>query len=187
MNRRIDAAISPAIINRCSAGALPLLAACCPLSVRWLIAYNLPGCFDHHHSSRSNTTTTQQGQQLTVSTTDTETDTITEQVTSTVGPDQTVTVTQQTTVTPVVVKPKICNASGLPGPDANNYYANYNSNQAACIASCKTDNKCLSTGFYIVTDPSTGATSGTCRYYTGSVADSDVLGPGYYTFNDKAC
>jgi hypothetical protein len=28
---------------------------------------------------------------------------------------------------------------------------------------------------------------GTCRYYDKSVADSASLGPGYYTWNDKAC
>ena len=93
----------------------------------------------------------------------------------------------QTTVTPILVKPKICNARGLPGPNAFNYDANFNTNQAACIASCKTDNRCLSTGFYIVTDPTNGSQTGTCRKYDKSVTDSADLGSGYYNFNDKAC
>jgi hypothetical protein len=90
-------------------------------------------------------------------------------------------------VTPILVKPKICNARGLPGVNAFNYDANFNSNQAACIASCKTDNRCLSTGFYTVTDPSTGTQTGTCRKYDKSVTDTADLGPGYYNFNDRAC
>jgi hypothetical protein len=52
---------------------------------------------------------------------------------------------------------------------------------------CKTDNRCLSTGFYIVTNPTTGTQTGTCRKYDKSVTDSADLGFGYYNFNDKAC
>ncbi|KAJ4288463.1 hypothetical protein N0V90_011698 [Kalmusia sp. IMI 367209] len=109
------------------------------------------------------------------------------EITRTLPASGTDTVVVQTTFTPVLIKPKICNARGLPGPGAFNYDANFNSNQAACIASCKTDNRCLSTGFYIVTDPTTGSSTGTCRKYDKSVTDSADLGPGYYNFNDKAC
>ncbi|KAF4914807.1 hypothetical protein CGCF415_v002166 [Colletotrichum fructicola] len=108
------------------------------------------------------------------------------QVTKTVAGDA-VTQTVTTAVTPILVKPKICNARGLPGPNAFNYDANFNTNQADCIASCKIDNRCLSTGFYIVTDPGSGTQTGTCRKYDKSVTDSADLGPGYYNFNDKAC
>ena len=106
---------------------------------------------------------------------------------ATLGPTSTVTTAVTTTVTPILVKPKICNARGLPGARAFNYDANFNTNQAACIASCKPDNRCLATGFYIVTDPSTGSQTGTCRKYDKSVTDSADLGSGYYNFNDKAC
>ncbi|KAF3801178.1 putative oxidoreductase [Colletotrichum gloeosporioides] len=82
------------------------------------------------------------------------------QVTQTVAGDA-ITQTVTTTVTPILVKPKICNERGLPGPNAFNYDANFND----CIASCKTDN----------------------RKYDKSVTDSADLGPGYYNFNDKAC
>jgi len=99
----------------------------------------------------------------------------------------TATVVTVTTVTPILVKPKICNAKGLPGANAFNYDANFNTNQADCIAHCKTDARCLSTGFYLVTDPTTGMTTGTCRSYDKSVTDSADLGFGYYNFNDKAC
>lgn len=97
------------------------------------------------------------------------------------------TVTVTTTVNPVLVKPAICNARGLPGANAFNYNANFNSNQASCKNQCKADPRCLSTGFYLVTDPSSGTTTGTCRLYDKSVTDSADLGFGYYNFNDKAC
>ena len=132
-------------------------------------------------------TVTKEGQALTVTETNTERTTITEGRTTTVGPAGTETNTQRTTVTPILVKPKICNAKGLPGANAFNYDANFNTNQAACIASCKTDSRCLSTGFYLVTDPTTGTQTGTCRKYDKSVTDSADLGSGYYNFNDKAC
>jgi hypothetical protein len=132
-------------------------------------------------------TKTEQGNTDTTTETDTEKTTLTVEVTTTVGPAGTDTVEVATTVTPILVKPKICNARGLPGANAFNYDANFNTNQANCIASCKTDNRCLSTGFYIVTDPSTGTQTGTCRKYDKSVTDSADLGPGYYNFNDKAC
>ncbi|KAL6703257.1 hypothetical protein ACN47E_010045 [Coniothyrium glycines] len=105
----------------------------------------------------------------------------------TVPPTATAVQSITTVVTPILVKPKICNARGLPGANAFNYDANFNSNQASCIASCKTDARCLATGFYIVTNPGTGTQSGTCRKYDKSVTDSADLGPGYYNFNDKAC
>ncbi|KAF2993057.1 hypothetical protein E8E13_000016 [Curvularia kusanoi] len=110
------------------------------------------------------------------------TETVTETVTTTTTPVVTVTATP-TPVTP----PATCNVRGLPGPRAFNYAANFNTNQAACIATCKTDARCGSTGFYQVTNPNSGAVTGTCRYYDKSVADSASLGVGYYTFNDKAC
>jgi hypothetical protein len=127
------------------------------------------------------------GETGTTTTTDTERTTVTELETVTIGPLDTATTTQQTTVTPILVKPKICNARGLPGANAFNYDANFNTNQVNCIASCKTDNRCLSTGFYIVTDPTSGSQTGTCRKYDKSVTDSVDLGPGFYNFNDKAC
>lgn len=132
-------------------------------------------------------TQTEPGQTGTTTTTDIEKVTVTEVTTTTVGPADTATTTFQTTVTPILVKPKICNAQGLPGANAFNYDANFNTNQADCIASCKTDSRCLSTGFYIVTNPSTGTSTGTCRKYDKSVTDSADLGFGYYNFNDKAC
>lgn len=101
------------------------------------------------------------------------------------GTAATTTVTR--TITPLLIKPKICNARGLPGANAFNYNANFNTDQASCIASCKTDTRCYSTGFYLVTDPSTGTSTGTCRKYDKSVTDSADLGLGYYNFNDKAC
>jgi hypothetical protein len=110
-----------------------------------------------------------------------------EQTTTVTLSPSTTTQTLITTVTPTPVKPKICSARGLPGPNAFNYSANFNTDQAACIASCKSDPRCLSTGFYIATNPSTGTQTGTCRYYDKSVTDSANLGSGYYTFNDKAC
>ncbi|KAF7543170.1 hypothetical protein G7Z17_g10962 [Cylindrodendrum hubeiense] len=109
-------------------------------------------------------------------------------VTITVGPTNTDTVQAKATVIPdPVVRPAICNARGLPGVNAFNYYANFNTNQNACISACKTDSRCLATGFYLVTDPSTGQTTGTCRYYDKSVTDSADLGFGYYNFNDMDC
>lgn len=91
------------------------------------------------------------------------------------------------TIQPILVKPKICNVKGLPGPNAFNYGANFNTDQANCIATCKIDARCFSTGFYQVTNPSSGTITGTCRYYDKSVTDSANLGVGYYNFNDKAC
>ncbi|CAO2652739.1 Nn.00g021500.m01.CDS01 [Neocucurbitaria sp. VM-36] len=108
-----------------------------------------------------------------------------EVITRTIGPTATVAQTVATTVTPILVKPKICNAKGLPGPNAFNYDANFNTNQADCIAGCKPDDKCLATGFYIVTDPTTGSSTGTCRKYDKPVTDSADLGFGYYNFNDR--
>ena len=110
-------------------------------------------------------------------------------ITVTAPPTSTQTETITTTTTPVVivVQPKTCNAKGLPGPRAFNYAANFNTNQEACIAACKTDPRCGSTGFYIVTNASNGQATGTCRSYDKSVADSAILGQGYYTWNDKAC
>ncbi len=132
-------------------------------------------------------TATAQGRQVVV--TVTQTIQVTSEIDVTRTQDAGYTATQhiQSTVTPILVKPKICNARGLPGPNAFNYDANFNTDQASCIASCKTDNRCLSTGFYMVTDPSTGTSTGTCRKYDKSVTDSADLGPGYYNFNDKAC
>ncbi|KAF1848351.1 uncharacterized protein K460DRAFT_414920 [Cucurbitaria berberidis CBS 394.84] len=130
---------------------------------------------------------TEAGRLVTVTVTRTVQITSEDTVTKTVSPAGTDVQTVATTVTPILVKPKICNAKGLPGPNAFNYDANFNTNQAACIASCKPDNRCLATGFYIVTDPSTGTQTGTCRKYDKSVTDSADLGFGYYNFNDKAC
>jgi hypothetical protein len=91
-------------------------------------------------------------------------------------------------VTPILVKPKICNAAGLPGANAFNYNANFNAaSVAACLAACQADNRCYSLGTYLVTDPTTGTTTRTCRYYDKPVADSADLGFGYYAFYDKAC
>ena len=132
-------------------------------------------------------TATAQGQTVVVTVTQTVQITSTAEVTRTVPATATDTQQVATTVTPILVKPKICNAQGLPGANAFNYDANFNTNQANCIASCKTDNRCLSTGFYIVTNPTTGTSTGTCRKYDKSVTDSADLGPGYYNFNDKAC
>ncbi|KAH6612464.1 hypothetical protein C7974DRAFT_418411 [Boeremia exigua] len=133
------------------------------------------------------TTATLPGNVVTVTAIITVQTTSTITTTSTVAAVDTVTQTYTTTVTPILVKPKICNARGLPGANAFNYDANFNTNQAACIASCKSDNRCYATGFYLVTDPSTGTTTGTCRKYDKSVTDTADLGPGYYNFNDKAC
>ncbi|KXJ86434.1 hypothetical protein Micbo1qcDRAFT_219413 [Microdochium bolleyi] len=133
------------------------------------------------------TTQTVPGQTVTVTYTTTVQMATTLATTQTVGPTSTETVTSATTITPILVKPKICNARGLPGANAFNYDANFNTNQANCIASCKTDSRCLATGFYIVTDPSSGTSTGTCRKYDKSVTDSADLGFGYYNFNDKAC
>ncbi|EAT80192.1 hypothetical protein HBI56_056520 [Parastagonospora nodorum] len=107
--------------------------------------------------------------------------------TTTLPATTTIIATATTTVRPILVKQKICNAKGLPGSNAFNYGANFNTNQDACVASCKTDTRCLATGFYLVTDPSTGTTTGTCRKYDKAVVDSADLGFGYYNFNDKAC
>ena len=132
-------------------------------------------------------TATREGQTVIVTVTETVQVTSSYETTKTLDPTGTTTQVIATTVTPILVKPKICNARGLPGANAFNYDANFNTNQANCIASCKTDNRCLSTGFYIVTDPSTGTSTGTCRKYDKSVTDSADLGFGYYNFNDKAC
>ncbi|QUC22487.1 uncharacterized protein UV8b_06728 [Ustilaginoidea virens] len=96
------------------------------------------------------------------------------------------TATVTVTATDTATRPKVCGANGLPGPNAFNYGANFNTNQANCIATCKTDPRCLSTGFYQVTSPG-GTITGTCRYYDKSVSNSASLGVGYYKFNDKAC
>jgi hypothetical protein len=107
---------------------------------------------------------------------------------TTVGPTSTETVQATSTVTPdPVIRPAICNAQGLPGVNAFNYGANFNSDQSSCISSCKTDPRCLSTGFYLVLNHDTGVVRGTCRYYDKPVADSGDLGYGYYNFNDKDC
>ncbi|CAO2654139.1 Nn.00g108720.m01.CDS01 [Neocucurbitaria sp. VM-36] len=82
--------------------------------------------------------------------------------------------------------PVICNVKGLPGANAFNHSANFKTDQASYIATCKTDSGCFSTGFYLVADPTTGSTTGTCCYYDKSVAQSANQGVGYYTFNDKA-
>lgn len=132
-------------------------------------------------------TSTAPGKTTTVTDTQTIQETSSVIATTTIPPTNTDTQVVQTTVTPILVKPKICNAQGLPGANAFNYDANFNTNQADCIASCKTDNRCLSTGFYIVTNPTTGTQTGTCRKYDKSVTDSADLGSGYYNFNDKAC
>jgi hypothetical protein len=130
---------------------------------------------------------TQPGETVTVTITTTFQVTSEDTITMTLPPSTTSTQTLVTTVTPILVKPKICNAQGLPGANAFNYDANFNTNQAACIAGCKTDARCLSTGFYLVTDPISGTTTGTCRSYDKSVVDTADLGVGYYNFNDKAC
>ncbi|KAH7020803.1 uncharacterized protein B0I36DRAFT_353548 [Microdochium trichocladiopsis] len=133
------------------------------------------------------TTQTVQGRTVTVTYTFTVQETtsfITTQTVPATGTDTTTATV--TTVTPILVKPKICNAKGL--PNILSYTSNFNTNQAACIASCKNDSRCLSTGFYIVTDPFTGTSTGTCRSYDQPVADTADLGSGgTYTFNDKAC
>ncbi|KAH6867403.1 hypothetical protein B0T10DRAFT_572367 [Thelonectria olida] len=108
-------------------------------------------------------------------------------ITTTLGPTSTETVQVATTVTPILVKPAICNAKGLPGANAFNYNANFNTDQSSCIRTCKTDSRCGSTGFYLVTNPTDGTTTGTCRYYDKSVTDSADLGFGYYNWNDKDC
>jgi hypothetical protein len=110
-----------------------------------------------------------------------------EQTTTVTLSPSTTTQTLITTVTPTPVQPKICGAGGLPSRNAFNYSANSNTDQATCIASCKSDTRCLSTGFYLVMNVGTGTQTGTCRYYDKSVTDSANLGSGYYTFNDKAC
>ncbi|KAJ8114393.1 hypothetical protein OPT61_g3716 [Boeremia exigua] len=133
------------------------------------------------------TTETLPGRVVTVTTIFTAQITSTITTTRTVPAEGTETQTYTTTVTPILVKPKICNAKGLPGASAFNYDANFNTNQASCIASCKPDSRCLATGFYLVTDLGTGAQTGTCRKYDKSVTDSADLEFGYYTFNDKAC
>lgn len=130
---------------------------------------------------------TQEGGTVTVTVTTTVQVTSENTITTTIPPSTTVTQTLTTTVTPVVIRPKVCNVRGLPGPNAFNYSANFNTDQASCIASCKADVRCLSTGFYEVNNPSTGATTGTCRSYDKPVTDSASLGAGYYTFYDKAC
>lgn len=132
-------------------------------------------------------TQTQPGVTVTVTVTTTSQTTVDTTITTTLDPSTTSTQTVTTTVTPILVKPKICNAKGLPSANAFNYDANFNTNQANCIASCKTDARCLSTGFYLVTDPGTGSQTGTCRKYDKSVTDSANLGAGYYNFSDKAC
>lgn len=132
-------------------------------------------------------TQTQPGQTVVVTVYQTIQVTTEETINQTLPPTATAVQTIATTLTPIIIRPKICNVRGLPGPNAFNYSANFNSNQADCIAACKADARCLATGFYQVTNPSTGAITGTCRYYDKPVADSANLGVGYYTFNDKAC
>lgn len=95
--------------------------------------------------------------------------------------------TSTTTVTPTVFQPKVCNASGTPKGQSN-YDTNFNSGgQADCIANCKLDTRCLSTGYYTIFEPSNGNTYRVCRYFSQPVAGSANLGSGSYTFNDKAC
>lgn len=139
------------------------------------------------HASGPVVTSTVTGQTVATTVTQQALITSTIETTATYPATTTVTYTVSTTVTPILVKPKICNARGLPGSNAFNYDANFNTNQADCIASCKTDSRCLSTGYYLVTDPSTGSATGTCRKYDKSVTDSADLGFGYYNLNDKAC
>lgn len=62
-------------------------------------------------------------------------------------PPSTTTQTLTTTVTPILERPKLCNAKGLPGANALNYDANFDTNQANFIALCKSDARYLSTGF----------------------------------------
>jgi hypothetical protein len=135
------------------------------------------------------TTSSAPGVTVTVTQIETLQITVPNTITVTAAPTATQTETVFTTTTPVVIvaKPKTCNVRGLPGPHAYNFAANFNSNQEACLALCKAEGRCQSTGFYLVTDPSTQRTTGTCRLYDKSVADSMNLGVGYYTFNDKAC
>ena len=129
----------------------------------------------------------QAGKIITVTVTKTIQITSEDVITKTLPPTGVVVQTIATTLTPILVKPKICSAKGLPGANAFNYDADFTTNQADCIAGCKSDSRCLSTGFYIVTDPSNGSQTGTCRRYDKVVADSADLGFGYYTWNDKAC
>ena len=95
------------------------------------------------------------------------------------------TITAATTVIPIRVLPKICNARGQDSPNALNYNTILNVIQSRCLAECKLDRRCLSTAFYI--EPGSGTSTGTCRLYDKSVTDTAVLGPGFYNFNDKAC
>jgi hypothetical protein len=76
----------------------------------------------------------------------------------------------------------------MPSPDANNYNTDLNSASAsACAMACKADSRCLSIGTYLNTDPVSGAMTRLCRYFDKSVTESADLGPGFYTFSDKAC
>jgi hypothetical protein len=88
-------------------------------------------------------------------------------------------------VVPILVKPKICNARGQDNTNALNYYTILNVDKAACLAACKVDGRCLSTGFYF--EPGSGTSTGTCRFYDKAVADTADLGAGFYNYNDKAC
>lgn len=165
----VSASNIPAYASPCAGPAAYSSACSCIGVTRYTVTVNAPV------ATQSSTATVLQTQDVEV----TQVVTVSEAVTRTVE--------VQTTVTPILVKPKICNARGLPGANAFNYDANFNTNQAACLASCKTDNRCLSTGFYIVTDPGSGTQTGTCRKYDKSVTDSADLGFGYYNWNDKAC
>lgn len=53
---------------------------------------------------------------------------------------------------------------------------------------CKTDSRCLSTGFYDFEEGSPGPLSGTCRYFKKPVLDGSVtLGVPEGIFSDKDC
>lgn len=112
-------------------------------------------------------------------------DTLTATTTTTLQITAFETTTATTTVVPILVKPKICNARGQDNTNALNYYTILNVDKAACLAACKVDGRCLSTGFYF--EPGSGTSTGTCRFYDKAVADTADLGAGFYNYNDKAC
>lgn len=134
-------------------------------------------------------TTTLPGTTLSITVTKTLEETSVSYTTTTLPATTTVVETATFTARPVLVKQKICNASGLIGDNGADFHynANYDTNQDACIAMCKADEHCLATGFYIATDWETEVTRGVCRMFDHAVADTAALGYGYYTWNDKAC
>lgn len=80
----------------------------------------------------------------------------------------------------------ICSETGYPLSSAVSYAEDQGIDQAQCIANCKTDSKCLSTGL-TYTYRGSGSVFFSCFYYDQPVSAVSVVEDNDFTFNDKAC